>query len=234
MDFIRRIASFLLGREFTAPVTIPVIRLAGAIGMATPLRPGLSLATLAAAIERAFDFDTAPAVALIINSPGGSPVQSRLIVGRIRALAEERNKKVYVFIEDVAASGGYLLALAGDEINADASSIVGSIGVITAGFGLDKAIARLGIDRRVYTAGEFKMSLDPFQPEKPDEVARLKALQRDIHADFIALVKARRGDRLKGGDELFTGEIWSGNGALATGLVDGLDGFAVASAFPLW
>ena len=212
----------MFGRLFSRGDTIvPVLRFSGAIGMATPLKPGLSIATAAGAIERAFSDTRAPAVAIVINSPGGSPVQSRLIYKRIRALAEEKGMPVYAFIEDIGASGGYLLALAGDEIHADISSIVGSIGVITSGFGLDKAIEKLGVERRVYTSGVNKMSLDPFQPEKPDDVERLKALQRDVHQDFIALVKERRGSRLQGGDTLFTGEIWSGRGALAAGLIDG-------------
>ena len=210
-------------RWFRKRTTIPVLRLSGTIGMATPLRPGLSLASLAGPIERAFATREAPAVAVVINSPGGSPVQSRLIYKRIRALAEEKAKPVYVFAEDVMASGGYLIAMAGDEIYADESSIIGSIGVISAGFGLDKAIARLGIDRRVHTAGEHKMSLDPFQPEKAEDIERLKALQRDVHDDFIALVRERRGARLAADDAtLFTGEIWSGTRAKALGLVDGL------------
>jgi signal peptide peptidase SppA len=203
--------------------TIPVLRFAGPIGLVTPLRPGLTATGVASAIERAFSIRNAPAVAVLINSPGGSPVQSHLIFKRIRALAEEKSKPVYVFAEDVAASGGYMLALAGDEIYADPSSILGSIGVVSAGFGLDKAIGRYGIERRVYTAGEHKMALDPFQPEKPDEVARLKALQREVHEGFIALVRERRGARLRGEPgELFTGAIWSGRRALELGLIDGL------------
>ncbi len=185
-------------RLFNRGITIPVLRFTGPIGMATPLRPGLSLATAAEPIERAFADKSAPAVAVIVNSPGGSPVQSRLIADRIRKLSEEKTKPVYVFAEDVMASGGYLMALCGDEIYADESSIVGSIGVITSGFGLDKAIERLGIERRVYTAGTQKMSLDPFQPEKADDVARLKALQREVHDAFIALVKERRGGPAQG------------------------------------
>ena len=160
---------------------VPVLRLSGAIGMATPLRPGLSLATAAGAIERAFSMSKLPTVAVQINRPGGSPVQSSLIFKRLRQLATEKKKKVIVFCEDVAASGGYYLAVAGDEIYADAASIVGSIGVISASFGLDKAIGRLGIERRVYTAGLNKGSLDPFLPEKADDIERLKALQRDVH-----------------------------------------------------
>jgi signal peptide peptidase SppA len=208
---------------FSRKPTVPVLRFAGPIGMVTPLRPGLSLATAAAAIEKAFQLSRTPAVAVAINSPGGSPVQSHLIYKRIRQLAAETQKRVYVFCEDVAASGGYFLALAGDEIYADPSSVIGSIGVISAGFGLDKAIERLGIERRVYTAGLSKGSLDPFLPEKPEDVERLKALQRDVHDLFIGLVKERRGAKLQSPDaELFSGAFWSGPKAHELGLVDGL------------
>ena len=202
---------------------IPVLRFSGAIGMSTPLRPGLALSTSAGAIEKAFSMRGAKAVAIQINSPGGSAVQSVLIYKRIRALAEEKGLKVYVFAEDVAASGGYLLAIAGDEIYADASSIVGSIGVVTATFGLNELINKIGIERRVYTAGRNKTTLDPFLPEKPDDVERIKAMQRDVHAEFIDLVKSRRGARIeKAGEDLFTGEFWSGRKALELGLIDGL------------
>ncbi len=179
--------------------------------MATPLRPGLSISTSAAAIDKAFSMRGAKAVAIQINSPGGSAVQSMLIYKRIRALAAEKGLKVYVFAEDVAASGGYLLALAGDEIYADPSSIVGSIGVITATFGLNELIAKIGVERRVYTAGKSKDTLDPFLPEKPEDVERIKSLQRDVHAAFIDLVKERRGGKIaNAGEDLFTGEFWSG------------------------
>ena len=202
---------------------IPVLRFSGAIGVSTPLRPGLILSTSAGAIEKAFSMRGAKAVAIQINSPGGSAVQSVLIYKRIRALAEEKGLKVYVFAEDVAASGGYLLAIAGDEIYADASSIVGSIGVVTATFGLNELINKIGIERRVYTAGRNKTTLDPFLPEKPDDVERIKAIQRDVHAEFIDLVKSRRGARIeKAGEDLFTGEFWSGRKALELGLIDGL------------
>ena len=165
----------------------------------------------------------AKAVAIQINSPGGSAVQSMLIFKRIRALAAEKDLKVYVFAEDVAASGGYLLALAADEIYADPSSIVGSIGVITATFGVNELINRIGVQRRVYTAGESKDILDPFLPEKPSDVERIKALQSDVHQAFIDLVKTRRGAKLDKADvNLFTGEFWSGKRALELGLIDGL------------
>ena len=202
---------------------IPVLRFSGAIGMITPLRPGLSLSTSASAIEKAFSMRGAKAVAIQINSPGGSAVQSMLIYKRVRALAAEKNLKVYVFAEDVAASGGYLLALAGDEIYADPSSIIGSIGVITATFGLNRLIEKVGVERRVYTAGKSKDMLDVFLPEKPDDVERIKAIQEDVHRSFIDLVKTRRGAKIeKAGDLLFTGEFWTGQKALELGLIDGL------------
>lgn len=202
---------------------VPVVRLTGPIGMATPLRPGLGIATAAGALDRAFTISKTPSVAIVVNSPGGSPVQSSLIFRRIRQLAEENGKKVHVFCEDVAASGGYYLALAGDEIYADASSIVGSIGVISASFGLDKAIEKLGIERRVYTSGANKGSLDIFSPEKPDDVERLKAIQRDVHDVFIGIVKERRAGRLRGPDaELFSGAFWSAARSLEFGLIDGI------------
>jgi signal peptide peptidase SppA len=205
-----------------APV-VPVLRFSGPIGVATPLRPGITLSTSASAIEKAFSLSGAKAVAIQINSPGGSAVQSMLVYKRIRALAAEKDLKVYVFAEDVAASGGYLLALAGDEIYADPSSIVGSIGVITATFGVNELINRIGVQRRVYTAGESKDILDPFLPEKPSDVERIKALQNDVHQTFIDLVKTRRGSRLDKADiNLFTGEFWSGKRALELGLIDGL------------
>ncbi len=205
-----------------APV-VPVIRLSGVIGMATPLRPGLSIGALASPLQKAFEMSKLPSVAVVINSPGGSPVQSNLILKRIRQLADEHEKRVYVFCEDVAASGGYYIAVAGDEIYADASSIVGSIGVISAGFGFDKAIEKLGIERRVYTAGLNKGSLDSFLPEKPGDVERLKALQQDVHDVFIGVVKERRAGKLKGPDsELFSGAFWSGPRALEFGLIDGI------------
>jgi len=202
---------------------IPVLRFSGPIGMATPLRPGLSIAHSAAAIEKAFGLSNCPAVAVVINSPGGSAVQSSLMFQRMRQLAEEKKKTIYTFCEDVAASGGYYLALAGDEIYADASSIVGSIGVIFSGFGFDKAIDKLGIERRTYTAGDMKDALDPFRPERASDVERIKSVQRDVHDVFISIVKERRAGRLRGNDaELFSGAFWSGPKALELGLVDGI------------
>jgi serine protease SohB len=202
---------------------IPVLRLTGAIGAVTPLRQGLSIATCSNAIERAFAVKNAPAVAIQINSPGGSPVQSRLIYERIRTLATEKSRKVFVFTEDVAASGGYMIACAADEIYADPSSLVGSIGVLSAGFGFVDLIHKMGVERRVYTSGENKFQLDPFKPENPDEVRRLKRIQEIVHEDFIALVKQSRGSRIAAaGDSLFTGEFWSGRQALELGLIDGI------------
>jgi serine protease SohB len=200
---------------------VPVVRLSGTIGMATPLRPGLMLSSTARMLERAFGMRRARAVALLINSPGGSPSQSHLIFRRIRALAEEKKLPVYAFIEDVGASGGYMLACAADEIVCDPYSIVGSIGVVGGTFGFVDLMHKLGIERRVYTAGERKVMLDPFQPEKPEDVARIKAIQQDMHAHFIALVKARRGTRLTGADEtLFSGEFWTAARAIDLGLAD--------------
>jgi serine protease SohB len=208
--------------RFDLPV-VPVVRLTGVIGFSTPLKPGLTLSSVARALDTAFKMKRAKAVALAINSPGGSPVQSHLIFRRIRELADEHNMPVLAFVEDVGASGGYMIACAADEIFCDASSIVGSIGVVGGTFGLDKAIEKLGIERRLYTSGERKVMLDPFLPEDPDDVQRLKAIQRDIHEGFIALVKNRRGARLTGPESaLFTGEYWTGNKALELGLVDRL------------
>src|SRR6201997_2054816 len=177
---------------------VPVVRLSGVIGAVTPLRPGMSLAGVARTLERAFAVKNAKAVALVINSPGGSPVQSRQIYLRIRQLAEEKKLPVLVFVEDVAASGGYMIACAGDEIFCDPSSTLGPTGVVGGSFGFQEAIKKIGVERRLYTAGERKATLDPFLPENPDDVARLKAIQRNIHAIFIALVKGSRGVRLKG------------------------------------
>lgn len=179
-------------------------------------------ADLAGLLDKAFTRGKPAALALSINSPGGSPSQSSLIAARIRRLAEEKNVKVYAFVEDVAASGGYYIACAADEIWVDRHSVVGSIGVISASFGLDQFIGRYGIERRVYTAGKSKSMLDPFRPEKPEDVARLKELQEHIHAGFIDHVKVRRGARLSDDPALFTGEIWVGESGLSTGLIDGV------------
>ncbi|CAN7266393.1 S49 family peptidase [Aminobacter sp. LjRoot7] len=204
-------------------IVIPVIRLQGAImSGGSQFRPTLSLASTAGLIEKAFAISNAPAVAISINSPGGSPVQSRLIFKRIRDLAAEKNKKVLVFVEDVAASGGYMIAIAGDEIFADPSSIVGSIGVVSASFGFTDLIKKIGVERRVYTAGANKATLDPFQPEKPEDVERLKKLQLEVHETFIDMVKERRRGKLKDDPDLFTGLFWSGKKGLELGLVDAL------------
>lgn len=204
-------------------VVVPVIRLSGVIGAVTPLRPGMSLAGMARVLERAFSVKHAKAVALVINSPGGSPVQSRQIYLRIRQLAEEKKLPVLVFVEDVAASGGYMIACAGDEIFCDPSSILGSIGVVGGSFGFQELIRKIGVERRLYTAGAHKAMLDPFLPEDPDDVTRLKALQREIHDIFISLVKASRGTRLKGADDvLFTGEYWAGQTSVSLGLADAI------------
>jgi signal peptide peptidase SppA len=202
---------------------VPVVRLSGVIGLSSPFRSGLSIAGIARMLDRAFGIRHAKAVALAINSPGGSAVQSHLIYQRIRALAEEKKLPVIAFVEDVAASGGYMLACAADEIVCDPASIVGSIGVIGASFGFPEALRKLGIERRVYTAGEHKSTLDPFLPENERDVARLKAIQQDIHRMFISLVRERRGERLRGADEtLFTGEYWVASTAKDLGLVDQL------------
>ncbi len=223
MDRYTLLGRLPLGRFREPPPVVAVIRLSGVIGALGPLRTGLTLRDLAGRIERAFKLPRLKAVALAINSPGGSPVQAALIGRRIRALAEEKEVPVIAFAEDVAASGGYWLACAADEIYADENSIVGSIGVISAGFGFAELLERYGVERRVHTAGDKKSLLDPFKAEDPKDVARLKALQKEIHESFKAQVRARRGDKLKGNDKtLFSGEFWSGRKALELGLVDGL------------
>jgi signal peptide peptidase SppA len=204
------------------PPVVAVVPLRGVIGGIGPFRRGLALPTLANPLERAFRLADVKAVALAVNSPGGAAVQSALIATRIRALADEHKVPVLAFAEDVAASGGYWLATAADEIFADESSIIGSIGVISASFGFPDALKRLGIERRVYTAGEHKNPLDPFLPEQPDEVEHLQRLQADVHDAFCRQVRARRGERLKGDDEIFSGRFWSGRAALERGLIDGI------------
>ena len=214
----------LLPARFRRGVTVvPVVRLSGVIGAVTPLRQGMTLAGVAKMLERAFATRNAKAVAILINSPGGSPVQSRQIYLRIRQLAAEKKLPVLVFVEDVAASGGYMIACAGDEIFCDPSSILGSIGVVGGSFGLTELIKKIGVERRLHTAGTHKAMLDPFLPEDPDDVARLKAIQREIHTTFIALVKESRGTRLKGADDiLFTGEYWAGETSVTLGLADAI------------
>src|SRR5689334_13829625 len=212
----------VLPRRFRGDIpVVPVVRLSGVIGFSTPLRPGITLAGVAKQLDRAFTHPRGRAVALLINSPGGSAVQSNLVFQRIRALASEKQRPVFAFVEDVAASGGYMIACAADEIVADPSSIVGSIGVIGASFGFAKLIDKIGVERRIYTAGTNKAMLDPFLPENPDHVARLKAIQQDIHATFIDLVKSRRGVKLNEADpDLFSGEYWAAKKGVELGLVD--------------
>ncbi len=218
--FLRR----LLPRRFRKEgMTIPVVRLHGAImAGGGQFRPALNLATAAPLLEKAFAIKEAPAVAISVNSPGGSPVQSRLIYQRIRDLAQEKKKRVLIFVEDVAASGGYMIALAGDEIIADPTSIVGSIGVVSGGFGFPELLKKIGVERRVYTAGENKVMLDPFQPEKENDIAFLKNLQLDIHDTFIQMVKARRGQLLADDPDIFSGLFWTGRRGLELGIIDGL------------
>ncbi len=218
--FLRR----LMPKRFRKQgVTVPVVRLQGAImAGGSQFKQSLNLANVAPMLDKAFSKKDAPVVAISINSPGGSPVQSRLIFQRIRALSEEKNKKVLIFVEDVAASGGYMIALAGDEIFADPTSIVGSIGVVSGGFGFPELLKKVGVERRVYTAGENKAILDPFQPEKEGDIEYLKSLQLEIHKVFIDMVKMRRGERLADDTAIFSGLFWSGQRGLDLGLIDGL------------
>jgi signal peptide peptidase SppA len=210
-----------LGRWRPGEPTVAVLRFDGVIGLRG--RRGLSLRRYAAAIERAFALRGVKAVALAINSPGGAPAQSALLYNRIRQLAAERAVPVLAFAEDVAASGGYWLALAADEIYAEETSLVGSIGVISAGFGFVDALNRLGIERRLHTAGENKSLLDPFLPEEPRDIERLKTLHQDLHDSFKELVRQRRGTKLKGDDaQLFNGDVFTGKRAVALGLIDGI------------
>ena len=199
---------------------VAVVRLSGMIGAGN--RGALNDRALAPLLEKAFKKGKPAAIALEISSPGGSPVQSSLIGARIRRLAEEKEVPVFAFVEDVAASGGYWLAAAADEIYADESSVVGSIGVISAGFGAHVFLSRQGLERRVHTAGKSKSMLDPFQPENPADVKRLKGMLEQIHANFINHVKTRRGDKLENLPDLFTGEVWVGKGAQEMGLIDGI------------
>lgn len=212
----------LVPRRFRSDIpVVPVVRISGVIGVVTPLRPGVLLSTVARTLERAFEMPRARAVALIINSPGGSPSQSHLIFRRIRQLADEKHIPVLAFVEDVGASGGYMLACAADEIICDQYSIVGSIGVVGGTFGFTRLMDKLGIERRLYTSGDRKVMLDPFLPEKPDDVKRIKAIQKDIHEHFIGLVKTRRGGKLNGSDKaLFSGEFWTAEKAIELGLAD--------------
>ena len=226
LPWLRKIPFYgnrLADRLDGAPI-VPVLRLSGVIGGSASIRKGgLSLADMAGSIEKAFEHSGAVAVALAINSPGGSPVQSSLIAKRIRDLAGEKELPVFAFCEDVAASGGYWLACAADEIHANPSSIVGSIGVVSAGFGFPALLEKVGIERRVHTAGENKAILDPFAPENPDDVVHLKELQAEIHEQFKTYVRAHRGERLDDDEvTLFSGAFWTGERAVSLGLVDGL------------
>ena len=220
MSFLNR----LLPKRFRKTgLSIPVVRLHGTImAGGSQFKQTLNIATVAPMLEKAFAKKDAPVVAISINSPGGSPVQSRLIYQRIRALAEEKDKKVLIFVDDVAASGGYMIALAGDEIFADPTSIVGSIGVVSGGFGFPEMLKKIGVERRVYTAGENKVILDPFQPEKEGDIEYLKTLQLEIHQVFIDMVKSRRGSRLGEDSTIFSGLFWTGTRGLELGLIDGL------------
>ena len=217
------LGSLVPARFRTDIPVVPVVRLTGVIGISTPLKPGLTVASVARSLDRAFSASKARAVALAINSPGGSAAQSHLIYRRIRHLADEKKLPVIAFIEDVGASGGYMIACAADEIIADGSSIVGSIGVVGGSFGLHKLIEKIGVERRLYTSGERKAMLDPFLEENPEDVKRLKAIQSEIHQSFIALVKERRAGKLNGPEkDLFSGEYWTGNTAREYGLVDSI------------
>ena len=215
---------FSIFKIFSKKKIIPHIRLSGVIGSVGKFRQGINFSGQQEIIEKAFSIKKALAVAVSINSPGGSPVQSHLIYSHIRKQAKKHKKKVLVFAEDVAASGGYLIACAGDEIYANPSSIVGSIGVIYSSFGLQDLIKKAGIQRRIYTAGKNKSTLDPFVEEKQEDIDRLKKIQLDLHADFIKVVEESRSKKLKKdkNPDLFTGEFWSGSKAKELGLIDGL------------
>ena len=211
-------------RLFSKDINIPTLRLTGVIGQAGIARSGLTIAGIEKLVDKLFSDKKAPAVALIINSPGGSPTQSSLIAEKIINLAKEKNKKVYAFVEDVAASGGYWLACAADEIYLDLNSIVGSIGVISPGFGFVDLIKKIGVERRVYTSGKSKSFLDPFKEEKKEDIDRLKSIQEQIHENFIEYVKSRRGSKLLSSaeDEIFSGLFWVGKKGVDLGLADGI------------
>ncbi len=209
---------------FKKKIIVPHVRLTGVIGNLGRFKQGMDLSSQQDILKKAFSLKKAKNVAISINSPGGSPVQSHLIYSYIRQLAEKNKKKVIVFAEDVAASGGYFIACAGDEIYANSSSIIGSIGVISASFGFKDLIKKIGVERRVYTAGKNKSTLDPFIDEKEEDVSRLKKIQLELHADFIKIVEKSRGKKLKDPEKnnLFTGEFWTGSTALKLGLIDGI------------
>ncbi|MBT6119770.1 MAG: S49 family peptidase [Rhodospirillaceae bacterium] len=217
------LSRILPGRMGTPKPVVAVLSLSGVIGQIGPMRRGLSLSGLADPIERAFKPRHLSAVALAINSPGGSAAQSALIHKRIRAHAAEKGVPVFAFVEDVAASGGYMLACAGDEIFADESSLIGSIGVVSSGFGFTGLIERLGVERRVHATDPRKTRLDPFLDERPEDVEFLRGIQEEAHKAFRDLVAARRGTRLDAPeDELYSGDVWIGTRALAMGLIDGI------------
>ena len=209
---------------FKKKVVIPHVRMTGVIGSVGRFKQGIDLANQQEILKKAFSYKKAKAVAISINSPGGSPVQSHLIYSYIRQLAKKNNTKVIIFAEDVAASGGYFIACAGDEIYANSSSIIGSIGVISASFGFKDLFKKIGVERRIYTAGKNKSTLDPFVEEKQEDVERLKKIQLDLHSDFIKIVKQSRGDKIKDPEKnnIFTGEFWAGSVALKLGLIDGI------------
>lgn len=211
-------------RFFSKDINIPTLRLTGVIGQAGIARSGLTIAGIEKLVDKLFSDKKAPAVALIINSPGGSPTQSSLIAEKIINLAKEKNKKVYAFVEDVAASGGYWLACSADEIYLDLNSIIGSIGVISPGFGFVDLIKKIGVERRVYTSGKSKSFLDPFKEEKKEDIDRLKSIQEQIHENFIEYVKSRRGSKLLSSaeDEIFSGLFWVGKKGVDLGLADGI------------
>ena len=214
----------MLKSLFSNSINIPTLRLSGVIGQAGFIRSGLSIATLDKLIDKLFSDKKSPAVALVINSPGGSPTQSSLIAEKIIKKSKEKNKKVIAFVEDVAASGGYWLACASDEIYIDINSILGSIGVISPGFGFVELLKKIGVERRVYTSGKSKSFLDPFKEEKEEDINRLKNIQEQIHENFISYVKNRRGSKIqeKDFDEVFSGLFWVGKKAIDLGLADGL------------
>ncbi len=224
MSVTEKLTARLPMNRATAKPVVAVVKLHGVITPTpSPLSRGtININTVEQALTKAFDHDRLSAVALAVNSPGGAPTQSALVAERIRELADKKKVPVIAFCEDVAASGGYWLACAADEIYAHSSSLVGSIGVVTAGFGLNGLLERIGVDRRVYTAGAHKVRLDPFRPEKDEDVEWLKGLQSQLHEQFVSWVKQRRGDRLNDGENLFTGEVWTGAKAAELGLVDGV------------
>ncbi len=209
---------------FSKTINIPTLRLSGVIGQAGFMKSGLNLSNLDKLIDRLFSDKKSPAVCIIINSPGGSPTQSSLIAEKIIKKSKEKNKKVLTFVEDVAASGGYWLACAGDEIYIDINSILGSIGVISPGFGFVELLKKAGIERRVYTSGKSKSFLDPFKEEKKEDIDRLRSIQEQIHDNFILYVKNRRGNKIKDShhDEVFSGLFWVGKKAIDLGLADGI------------